>query len=74
MRTIRIQVKPGSHQNEIIQQTDGTYLVRVKARPIDSQANKAVIELLSKHFRIAKTRFQIKNGASSHHKTVVIDD
>ena len=74
MRTIRIQVKPGSRQDNITQQTNGEYLVRVKAKPIDGQANKAVIELLSKHFRIAKTRFQIKNGASSHHKTVVIDD
>ncbi len=74
MRTIRIQVKPGSRQDNITQQTNGEYLVRVKAKPIDGQANKAVIELLSKHFRIAKTRFQIKNGASSHHKTVVIDN
>lgn len=74
MRTIRIQVKPGSRQDNITQQTNGEYLVRVKAKPVNGQANKAVIELLSKHFRIAKTRFQIKNGASSHHKTVVIDD
>lgn len=74
MRTIRIQVKPGSRQDNITQQTNGEYLVRVKAKPVNGQANKAVIELLSKHFRIAKTRLQIKNGASSHHKTVVIDN
>ena len=74
MRTIRIQVKPGSRQDNITQQTNGEYLVRVKAKPVNGQANKAVIELLSKHFRIAKTRLQIKNGASSHHKTVVMND
>ena len=74
MRTIRIQVKPGSRQDNITQQTNGEYLVRVKLSQLMAKLTKQSSNYCPIHFRIAKTRFQIKNGASSHHKTVVIDN
>jgi len=68
---IRIQVKTGSSRgDQIEQQADGNYLVYLKAKPIDGAANVALIRLLSKHFGVPKSRVNIKNGASSHYKTI----
>lgn len=70
---IRIQVKPGTSKGDKIeQQPDGSYLVYLRAKPIDGAANVALIKLLSKHFQVAKTSITIKNGAGSHYKTITI--
>ncbi len=69
---IRVQVKPGGSKNELVKQPDGSYLARTTAKPIDGQANIAVIKLVSQHFHVAKSRIRIKNGATSRHKTIEI--
>lgn len=69
---IRVQVKPGGSKNELTKQADGSYLIRTTAKPVDGQANVAVIKLLSQHFNVPKSLIRIKNGASSRHKTVEI--
>lgn len=71
---IRIQVKPGGSKNEVAIQPDGSYLIKTTAKPIDGQANVAVIKLLSDYFDKPKSQIQIKNGAGSRYKTVVIPD
>lgn len=70
---IRIQVKPNSAEDKIIQQDDGSYLVRLRAKPIEGQANTALVKLLAKHFSVAKSQITIKNGVSSRWKTISIE-
>lgn len=71
---IRIRVKPGTSKgDEVVTQIDGSYLVYLRAKPIGGQANIALVKLLAKHFSVAKSRIIIKNGTSSHYKTVIID-
>ena len=59
---IRIQVKPGGNKNEIIAQPDGSYLVKTTAKPVDGQANTAVIKLLADYFDKPKSQIHIKNA------------
>lgn len=66
-----ILVKPGSAKDEIVEQGD-ELIVRTRKKAHDGEANTAVIELLSKHFHVAKTCISIKSGATSRHKTVEI--
>ena len=53
---------------------DGSLKVWVMGKPIDGQANQALIELLSKHFGISKSLITIVRGLTSRNKVVEIDD
>lgn len=68
---IRLRVKTGTSQGDKLEQrADGGYLAYLRAKPINGQANIALIKLLSHHFQIAKSSISIKNGANSHYKTI----
>lgn len=47
--------------------------VYVKALPIKGEANKKVIEVLSKHFRVRKSDISIVAGLKSKLKIIEID-
>lgn len=71
---IRLRVKTGSSQGDKIERLfDGSYLVHLRAKPINGAANVALIKLLAKHFNKPKSAIAIKNGAGSHWKTVVVE-
>ncbi|MBS4028353.1 MAG: DUF167 domain-containing protein [Ignavibacteriales bacterium] len=70
---ISITVKPNAKTNEVIQQDDGTFLVKVNAPPHDGKANEKVIELLAKHFSTAKRNVNIISGMTSKKKIVEIE-
>jgi uncharacterized protein (TIGR00251 family) len=74
MRTLRIQVKPNSRDEELTALDDGSFVARVKSPPVDGKANTAVIALLAKHFRVRKSQVTIKSGASGRMKLIQIDD
>ncbi|HEU4780669.1 MAG TPA: DUF167 domain-containing protein [Steroidobacteraceae bacterium] len=74
MRTLRLKVKPGSREEVLLPQEDGTWLARVKAPPVDGKANAAVIALVAKHFGLRKAQVHIKSGASGRMKLVAIED
>lgn len=66
-----VTVKPGTSQEKIIQTADGELTVYLRAKPHDGEANDALIKLLSKHFKVAKT--SIKISAGSHSRTKIIE-
>lgn len=70
---IQIKVKPNSKQQKIEKSADGSWIVRLKSPPIDGKANKELIELLAKQFKVAKSKVIIKAGVSSKNKLVEID-
>ena len=45
--------------------------IKITAQPIDGKANKAVIEYLSKTFKIPKTSIEILKGETSKDKTII---
>jgi len=70
---ISITVKPNAKTNEVLQQDDGSFLVKVHAPPHDGKANEKVIELLAKHFSTAKRNLKIVNGITSRKKIIEIE-
>ena len=68
---LNIKISPNASKNEIIKSDEGVKL-KITAQPIDGKANKAVIEYLSKNFKIPKTSFEIIRGETSKEKTVLI--
>lgn len=71
---LKVKVKAGSRIEELVEQEDGTWLVRVKAPPVDGRANEAVIALLATRFGVRKAQVSIKSGASSRVKLIFIAD
>lgn len=67
---INIRISPNAKKNEII--NDGEIIkIKITAQPIDGKANKAVIEFLSKNFKIPKTSIKILKGETSKDKTIL---
>ena len=67
---IKIKIVPNSSKNDIILE-EGFVKIKVTAQPIENKANKALIEFLSKTFKIPKTSIQILKGETSKEKTVL---
>lgn len=68
---INVKILPNSSKNEIIK-TDEVFKVKITAQPIEGKANKALIEFLSKTFKIPKSYFEIVRGETSKEKTILI--
>ncbi len=70
-KIFNIRVIPHAKQNKVV--LDGDVLrVYTTTAPEKGRANGAVIDLLSEHFKIAKSRIVISKGATSRNKIVVI--
>ena len=68
---IKIKIIPNSSKNDIITE-DEFVKVKVTAQPIENKANKALVEFLSKTFKIPKTSIQILKGDTSKEKTLLL--
>lgn len=58
---ITLRISPNASKNEIIK-TDEFLKVKITAQPVDGKANKAVIEFLSKQFKVPKSSFELLKG------------
>lgn len=68
---LNLRIAPNSSKNEIIF-SQGVLKVKITAQPIDGKANKALVEYLSKAFKIPKSSFEIIKGETSKDKTLFI--
>ena len=66
---IKLKIVPNSSKNDIVIE-DEFIKVKVTAQPIENKANKALIEFLSKRFKIPKTSIEILKGETSKEKTI----
>jgi len=53
---------------------DGSYRIKITAAPVDGEANKKVIELLSQEWKIPKSRIKIVRGKTGRGKIIEIED
>ncbi|MBI4060092.1 MAG: DUF167 domain-containing protein [Elusimicrobia bacterium] len=72
MTTIRVKIKPNARAAGLEQLSDGTWLARVKAPPVDGKANAALIALAAEHFGVRKAQVTIKSGAGGRLKLLRI--
>lgn len=67
---LRIRIAPNSAKNQLVLSDDMVKL-KITAQPIENKANKAVVEYLSKLFKIPKTSISILKGDTSKDKTLL---
>lgn len=82
---IRVKVKPGAkiEKVEFLNQPElglkmhqpeyDTYIVHVKALPIDGKANAAVIQALANHFNVALSLIRLDSGSKASIKLFTIN-
>lgn len=77
-QTITVKLTPGARQNAVIGWDEDlfgerTLKVQVTAIPENGKANKAMIALLSKHWKIPKNAIVIKRGETSRVKILEVE-
>jgi len=68
---IYIKVSPKSSRNEVTKISEGEYKVKLTAPPVDGKANEALINILARHFKVAKSSVRIVGGKTA--KTKIVD-
>lgn len=68
---LSLRISPNASKNSFIKE-DAGLKVKITAQPIDGKANKALIEFLSKQFKVPKSYFEILKGETSKDKTLLI--
>lgn len=68
---ISVRVKPGTKGvARLEKQEDGSYVAFLHARAHDGEANKALLELISDEFHVAKTQISIVSGTKTRQKII----
>ena len=72
-----VKVTPKAKKDRVLEERrdDGTRVLKVyvNVAPEDGKANKAVIEMLAKHFSVAKSSVTITHGLTSRDKVVRVE-
>ena len=71
---LSIKLQPRASRNEIGEPLGDELKVKVAALPVDSAANKALIELLAKTLDHPRSQIEIIRGQTSRHKTLLLHD
>lgn len=71
MKVIKIKAIPNAKKNRIVQQ-EGILKVYLTSPPIDGKANKALVKILSKYFKVKKSHVRIKKGEKTKQKLIEI--
>lgn len=67
---VSLKISPNAKKNEIIKDESGIK-IKITAQPVEGKANKALIEFLSKTYKVPKTSVEIVKGDTSKEKTVL---
>jgi len=69
---ITVQIKPNSRKGPLVVEQGGDYVVYLREKPVEGEANTALVKLLAKHFGVARSQVTIVRGAKSRTKQVEI--
>lgn len=68
---LNVRILPNSSKNCMVCSQDAIK-VKITAPPVEGKANKALVEFLSKTFKVPKTYFEIVKGETSKDKSILI--
>ena len=64
---IKVKTTPGAKKESFIEEKENVFRVSVKEKAERNQANKKVIELVARHFKVPTGKVRITNG---HHHPI----
>lgn len=69
---LKVLVQPNSKKNEVVGIHGDAVKIKIKAPPVDGEANEILVMFLSKTLNIPRKNFQILHGRASKNKLVEI--
>jgi uncharacterized protein len=69
---IKVRVISNAKEERVTQTGETSFEVRVGEKPVGGRANKRLLEILSEHFNVPKSRIAIVRGVKSRDKIVEI--
>ncbi len=69
---IRVRVTPNAKEVRVTKTSEDSFEVEVDERATGGRANKRLLEILSEHFNVPKSKILIVRGAKSRDKMVEI--
>ncbi len=69
---IRVLVTPNAKEVRVTKVDDASFEVRVDEKATGGRANKRLVEILSDHFEVPRSRIRIVKGAKSRDKLVEV--
>lgn len=69
---LMVTAAPKSSRTEIVDIQQGRCKIKVKAPPVDGEANSALVEALSKIFRISKKSVILEKGRMGKQKSFLL--
>ncbi len=67
-----VLVKPNSKKGPLVIKNNDELTVYLREKPVEGEANMALIKILAKHFGVAKSCVVIKSGAHGRKKLIEI--
>ena len=69
---ISVHVTPNSKESRVTKVGEASFDVKVDEKATGGRANKRLVEILSEHFGVPKSKISIVRGAKSRDKTVEV--
>ncbi len=69
-----VMVKPNSKKGPLVIANNNQLTIYLREKPVDGEANAALIKLLAKHFQVSKGAIRIKTGARGRKKLIEIPE
>lgn len=70
---LRVRVTPNSREASVVRVSKDYFEVRVDEKAVGGRANKRLLEILSEHFKVPRSRITILKGTKTRNKTIQIN-
>jgi uncharacterized protein YggU (UPF0235/DUF167 family) len=74
MATVTVRVVPRSGRREVVEGSDGSLTIRVRAAPAGGAATREAAKLLAAHLGVPPSRVRLRLGARSRTKVFEVPD
>ena len=71
---LTIKVITNAKQTEVVEEKNNHLKIKLKATPVKGKANAELIKLLSKKYKISKSKIEIIKGLTSKEKLIRINN
>jgi uncharacterized protein (TIGR00251 family) len=71
-KTIEIKVTAGARQRSITEERPGIYKIKTPVAPEKGKANRDIVDILAKHFKVPRSAVEILSGHGKNRKKVKI--
>jgi len=69
---LTVRAAPNSSRNEVVGEIENSIKIKLKAPPVDGEANNELVNFLSKWLKVSKSDIIIQRGGASKNKKILL--